>query len=79
MLNNTSEKLDTLKEDVDQIKQMLDSKVGGLHTDLENIKTSQTKCESRWSIVDKLMSLTAGGLGISVIASWVQNLYPHSK
>lgn len=68
MLQNTSDKVDELKDDVNEIKSMLASSVSDL-------KISQAKCDSRWNIFDKVMGFLFSGISISALFSWWNNTH----
>lgn len=64
MLNSTSEKIDLIRDDIKEIKELLG-----------NVKSEQAKCDSRWSTVTKLSAWLFSGLGLSgivtVLSNWV--------
>lgn len=65
MLNSTSDKLDALRDDVKEVKELLC-----------NVKAEQAKCDSRWSTVTKLSAWLFSGLGLSgivtVLSNWLE-------
>ena len=66
MLNNQSEKLDSLQADVKEIKNLLTS-----------VQADQVKCNSRWDMLNKVFSFLIGGLGLSGVISVINSWWGH--
>lgn len=62
MLNNTNEKLDDIKKDLGDVKDLLC-----------NVRAEQAKCDSRWSLVSKISAWLFSGLGLSGVIGIISN------
>lgn len=68
ILENQTEKLDSIREDVKEIKSLLST-----------VQTEQVKCESRWGILNKLGGFLLGGISISGLFSLISGWFGHNK